>query len=62
MSCTTQGTHYKKQGISWQEWHDHQAGFDKNNQKQKGIDPGPVLGHKGAQIPVNVQYKVYQLH
>ena len=62
MPRTAEGTHHKKQGVSWQERHNHQTGFDKNNQKQKGIDPDSVLGHKCAQIPVNVQYKIYQLH
>ena len=58
---TTHGPHNEKQGIARQEGHDHHAGFHKDDEKQQGIDPGPMLGDKGLQVAVHMENEINEL-
>ena len=42
----TQGADHKQQGIARQKRHDDQPCFDKDDQKQQGVDPHAVIFHK----------------
>ena len=58
---TTHGPDDEQERIAWQKRHDHHAGFHKNDQKQQGIDPGPVLGHEGLQVAIHMEDEIQQL-
>ena len=54
------GTHHKQQRVPGQKRHDHHAGFNKNDQKQQGVNPPAVVLHKHLQVFVYVQDEVEQ--
>jgi hypothetical protein len=58
---TAHGSDNEQQRVAGQKWHDHDTGFHKNDEKQQGIDPGPILGNKGLQVTVDVEDEINKL-
>ena len=55
------GADDEQQRVARQKRHDHNAGFHKNDEKQQGIDPGPILSDKGLQVAVDVEDEINKL-
>jgi hypothetical protein len=55
-----QGADDEKQRIARQKRHHHQAGLDKDNQEQQGIDPGAIGLHERGNMLVHMQDEVDQ--
>ena len=53
-----QRPHHKHQGVARQKRHHHHPCFDKNNQKQQGVDPGAIRLHKAFNVAVDVKHKI----
>src|SRR3990172_10650377 len=51
----------KKQGISWQERCHHKPCLTKNNKKENGISPCPIISNYLSKMLVKMHYKIKKI-